>query len=399
MVLEISLFIAYLFLGPILWILFAIGAASSRRRMQMLRKRELGIPDPPPLVTILIPAKDEGARIGDCLASALGQDYPNFSVLAIDDRSGDATGRVMDDLAKSNAKLKVLHIDHLPAGWTGKNNALYRGAALATGEWLLFIDSDVILQRDALTRTLAVATGKNYDLLSLILRLETPGIWESILIPLASAAFGAAFMMGMSNSDSNNYFFGNGQFMLMRRTAYDKIGGHEAVKTQFNEDMVLARIMKQSGQRVRIAWGTHLGSVRMYDSLATILRGWSRIFFGSSSGSPWRSVVAMLFILLGCYPAYAAIAWGVYRMLHPVGICTGYPWLGTAGFHIVLMTVQLGIVYRWMGNRAIYALLFPVAAPFILFVLARSVWMCLTGKVHWRGTRYSHEIQPTPTRE
>jgi chlorobactene glucosyltransferase len=398
MPLEIALFILYLLVGPILWAFVSVGAISSRHRMKMVQRSNGPIPNPPPHVTIIIPAKDEEKRIAQCLTSVLAQDYPNFDVIVVNDRSTDATGRVMDELAQSNPKLKVLHIDQLPPGWTGKNHALYRAAAIAPksgsdGEYLLFIDSDVILQPTVLSRTVTVADHKNYDLLSLILRHETPGLLEEILVPLASAAFGCAYLVGLSNSDSNNYFFGNGQFMLFKRKSYDKIGGHEVVKNQYNEDMFLARIVKQSHLRARIAWAAHLGSVRMYDSLATIMRGWSRIFFGSSAGSPWRALLLIAFILVSCYSAFAAPIWGLYRLAHPIGMYAGYAWIALAVIHWLVMTIQIAIIYRWMGARGLYSLLFPFSATFILAILARSVWMCLTKRVHWRGTTYSHQIE------
>lgn len=393
MLLEISLYVAYLALGPGLWLLFALGLNSSRRRMNLLGKSADPIPEPVPRVTIIVPAKDEGERIAQCLSSVLAQNYPRFNVLAVDDRSGDCTGRVMDEMAAGDPRLKVLHIDELPEGWTGKNNALCRAAAVADGNWLLFIDSDVILQPDALSSTLRTAIARKYDLVSLILKQETRGVWESALVPIASAAFGMAYLMGLSNSGSNNHYFGNGQFMLFERKAYDHIGGHASVKTQFNEDMALARLMKLSKQRPRIAWGAGLGSVRMYDSLPTIMRGWSRIFFGSSSGSPWRSLAVIFFILVGCYSAFAAAAWGIYRFQHPVGIRNGIPWIVAALVHWLLMTVQIGIIYRWMKTRALYAAAFFVTGWFVLAILARAVWMCITGRVSWRGTDYSHQME------
>jgi glycosyltransferase involved in cell wall biosynthesis len=323
----------------------------------------------------------------------LAQDYPAFDVLAVDDRSGDATGQIMDEMAAADSRAKVLHINELPAGWTGKNHALHSAASSAKGEWLLFIDSDVILQTAALSTTLRVAVGRGYDLLSLILRQETRGIWETALMPIASAAFGATYMMGLGNSESNNYFFGNGQYMLFNRKIYDQIGGHETVKTQFNEDMTLARIMKLSGLRPRMGWGTELGSVRMYDSLATIMKGWSRIFFGSSSGSPWRILIVMSLILIGGYSALPAAIWGVYRVGHPAGIYNGYHWLIAVAVHLSLITVLLGIIYRWMGGRAVYAGAAFVTGLFVLAILVRALWMCITGRVSWRGTSYSHQLQ------
>ncbi len=249
MILELSLFALYLFVGPIFWILFAIGSASSRRRMMLVSKTVSPLPDPPPSATIIVPAKDEEGRIGQCLASALAQDYPDFRLLAVDDRSKDGTGKIMDELASRDPRMSVLHIADLPPGWTGKNHALHSAVQQVNSPWLLFIDSDVILQPIALSQTLQAAVRRRYDMLSLILKSETLGVWEDVLVPLASTAFGSVYMMGLSNSESNNYFFGNGQFMLFRRDIYDRIGGHEAVKSQYNEDMALARIMKLSGLR------------------------------------------------------------------------------------------------------------------------------------------------------
>jgi len=389
---EIGLYIVYLLAGPLLWLLFSYGMLVSRRRMNLLKKPAPPLAEPFPHVTILIPAKDEGRRISECLASALAQDYPEFDVLAIDDRSGDQTGKIMDEMANSDPRLKAIHLTELPPGWTGKNHALHRGATEARGQWLLFIDSDVILQPQALRSTLNLAVARRYDMLSLILKHETRGIWESVLVPIASAAFGSAYLLGLGNSKGKRRYFANGQFMLIRRDAYDQIGGHEAVKGQYNEDMTLARMMKQAGLRPRMAWGIELGSVRMYDSLATIMRGWSRIFFGSSSGSPWRSLCVMAFILLGCYSAYAAAAWGLWRLLHPNEWIIGIAWLAAATLHWTLTTVQLAIIYRWMGARPIYAALFFISGWFVMVILCRAVWMCLTGRVHWRGTRYSHRI-------
>jgi glycosyltransferase involved in cell wall biosynthesis len=392
MAFELSLFALYLLAGPIFWILFAIGSASSRRRMMLVSKTVSPLPDPPPSATIIVPAKDEEGRIAQCLASALAQDYPDFRLLAVDDRSKDGTGKIMDELASRDPRMSVLHIADLPPGWTGKNHALHSAVQQVNTPWLLFIDSDVILQPIALSQTLQAAVRRRYDMLSLILKSETLGFWEDVLVPLASTAFGSVYMMGLSNSESNNYFFGNGQFMLFRRDIYDRIGGHEAVKAQYNEDMALARIMKLSGLRPRIFWGTHLGSVRMYDSLATIMRGWSRIFFGSSSGSPWRILVLIAFIIFSCFSAGVAGAWGLYRIFHSAAFPGALGWLCAAAAHFGLMFTLIAIVYRWMGNRALYAATFFVSIWFLLAVLARALWMCVTGRVAWRGTSYSHDI-------
>lgn len=392
---EYALYAVYLLVGPGVWVVYAICLYQAHRRMNLVRRPRNPLPDPAPLVTILIPAKDEAGRIADCLRSALAQDYPNFNVIAIDDRSTDDTGKVMDELAAKEKNLAVLHIppDGLPEGWTGKCHALHQGAQRAAGQWLLFVDSDVILDPDALSATLGVAIKRDLGLLSLLPRMESRTLWEGSLVPLAGAAVTTLFTAALNNNNQlPNTAFANGQFMLMRRTAYDAAGGHAAVRDQYCEDMVLARIFKRKGLRPRVAWGADLCAVRMYDSFSKILRGWSRIFFAAAVGSPWRSIAGILFLIVCCYSAIPAAAFGIYRQIHPVDAGRGVGWLVTMLIHCLLMTVQLAIMYRWSRNPRRYVLLFPVTAALLIVIFARSVWMCINRTVEWRGTRYRHAM-------
>jgi glycosyltransferase involved in cell wall biosynthesis len=393
--LEYFVYAVYFLVGPGMWGLYAIGMYQAQKRMELIKHPRDLVPEPFPFVTILIPAKDEEERIGDCLRSALGQNYTNFQVIAINDRSGDGTGRAMDQIAAGDGRLSVVHIplDGLPPGWTGKCNALHQGALHAKGQWLLCIDSDVILEPDALSATLGLAMKKDFGMVSLLPRMESRTLWEGALVPLAGAAVAALFTAALNNNNQlPNTAFANGQFLLMRRDAYDAIGGHAAVRDQYCEDMVLARLFKRTGLRPRVSWGTDLCSVRMYDSFAKIMRGWSRIFFASAVGSPWRSILGIVFLLLCCYSAAPAFAFGIYRHVHPINALRGYGWMVTALIHYLLMTTEIGIMYRWTLNPRRYAFLFPVTAALLMMIFARSVWMCLTKRVEWRGTQYRHAM-------
>src|SRR5262249_40875649 len=146
-----------------------------------------------------------------------------------------------------NPLLRTMHIpdEPLPPGWTGKNHALHAGAAEASGDWLLFIDSDVIIQPQALARTVEAAQGRRYDLLSLMPTLASGSFWERLIVPLAGAAVVGLHTAGLANKNElPNVAFANGQFMLFRRSAYEEVGGHEVVKDQFCEDIAIARKMK-----------------------------------------------------------------------------------------------------------------------------------------------------------
>ena len=386
----------YFLVGPGMWVLYAIGMYQAQKRMELIKRPRAPVPDPPPHVTILIPAKDEHERVGDCLRSALAQDYTSFDVITIDDRSTDGTAEAMDEIARTDRRLSVIHIPPggLPDGWTGKCHALHQGAAQATGSWLLCIDSDVILNPDALSATLGAAAKKNWGMLSLLPRMESRSIWEGALVPLAGAAVAALFTAALNNnSNLPNTAFANGQFLLMRRDAYDAVGGHAGVRDQYCEDMVLARLFKRNGFRPRVSWGSELCSVRMYDSFAKIMRGWSRIFFASAVGSPWRSLLGIVFLVVCCYSAVPAFAFGLYRNAHPIDFFGGWGWIITAGVHWILMTYEVGVMYRWTLNPRRYALLFlPVTAALLAVIFARAVWMCLTRRVEWRGTHYRHAM-------
>jgi chlorobactene glucosyltransferase len=377
----------YLLVGPGMWMLVIIGMIQTYKRMNLVKRWPDPLPKPPPKVTILVPAKDEKERIAECLRSALNQDYPDFHVIAIDDRSTDGTGTVMDELAKEDPRLSVIHLTELPDGWTGKCNALHQGVQRAKGEWLLFFDSDVVLDSNALSATLGTAIERKFRLFSLLPRMECQSLLEGLLVPLAGAAVTAIFAAAWTNSNSSpRSAFANGQFLLIRRDAYDAVGGHSAVRDQYCEDMALARIFKDRGLRPRMCWGTNLCSVRMYDSLATIMRGWSRIFYAASFGTPWRSLLGISFVTICGYSMIPAFIFGFFNHNHVSGMI----WMCTALFHWLLMTIQIGFMYHWTLNPRRYALASPLTSVFLLAILFRSIWMCMTKRVEWRGTKYHH---------
>ncbi len=392
--LEVILFVVYLVLGPLAWMFYGAMIVAGHRRMLLMKPAP--IVGPPPSVTILIPAKDEGQRIRDCLESALNQDYPNFDVIAVDDRSEDDTGAVMDELAAADPRLKAIHITQPPAsGWTGKNNALAIGVREASGEWLLFVDSDVILQPAALSVAMGVVLRKNFDLLSLLPNLESHSIWESMLIPLAGAATSSICLISLTNSAASRVAFANGQFLFIRREAYEAFGGHTTVRDRFCEDIEIARQLKARGFRPRISWGSDYAAVRMYSSLPAIFRGWSRIFYAGANGSPWGPLAAVASLVFCAFSAYFALFWGLWRNWHAGGGFAGHAaavWLAAAALHLGLMTHYLARIYTWSGNSRRHALLFPVAGPMLAMILLRGVRMCFTRKVEWRGTAYSHTM-------
>jgi glucose-6-phosphate 1-epimerase len=216
-------------------------------------------------------------------------------------------------MSRGDARVHVVHLrhEHPPAGWGGKSYALQSRMADAQGEWLLFVDADVTLEPDVLSASLATAVKREFDLISLLPRFVGHSFWEKHLQPLAGAATSAMFLIALTNSNVNKTAFANGQFLLVRRAAYDAIGGHEAIRGTLSEDVAIARKLKNAGYRPRLSWADEWAQVRMYEGFGAIFRGWGRNFFVGSLGRPWRILAAIAFIFVCCFSCYAAIAWGL----------------------------------------------------------------------------------------
>jgi chlorobactene glucosyltransferase len=398
--LSLTLFLAYVFCGPVAWGAIGLASLIGRRRMRRLFRPAPTLPaETAPRVTVLIPAKDEGERVRVCLESVLAQDYPNFSVITIDDRSTDDTGRILDDIAAAAppGRVRSLHIEQgaLPPGWLGKCHALHVAAKEANGEWLMFVDSDVRLAPDAVRASVALATSRDYHALSLMASLECHTFLERLVLPLSACAWSVMHAISVTNNDNRAPAFANGQFFLIRRSAYESVGGHESVRDLITEDVELAQLLKHNGFRVRLVLGFQFVSTRMHATLPQMLRGWGRIYSGTSRRSPWRIIGAALFVVLCSFSGYAALGWGLI-VAGREGWGGAAPWLIASLIHLGQLTGTLADVYRESGNPRRYALLFPLGGSILLAILAFAIRWCITGRIEWRGTVFQQPDRPSP---
>jgi cellulose synthase/poly-beta-1,6-N-acetylglucosamine synthase-like glycosyltransferase len=337
-----------------------------------------------PRVNVLIPAKDEGEAVRKCLDSVMALDYPHYSVIAIDDRSTDSTPAIFDEYAaKLNEKFTALHIPHggLPEGWLGKSHALHMATAHVDADWILFVDSDVQVAPDALSAVLSLAIEREYDAVSILTRLVCHTFWERLLLPLCGASVGAMGLMSFTNNDRRkSTAFANGQFLLIRRKAYDAVGGHAAVRDNIVEDIAIMRTLKAKNFRTRLYFGRDFAATRMGTSLKQMFHGWARIFSGVSGRRRGRIVLAMLFVLTGLL-SYAALVFGL--LTRDVG------WLVAGILHLTIVTGVLVEIYRMSGNPRRYAAIFPVGAAMMLAMYTWALRACRTGRIEWRGTHYA----------
>lgn len=384
---ELIVLLTYLTLGPASWLGLSLLTCFARRRMNRLRGEIPPLPDDPPPVTVLVPARNEAANIASCVESILRQDYPRFTLRVIDDRSTDGTGVILDRLAAEDSRIEVIHITELPPGWLGKCHALHVGASSVTTPWILFVDSDVQLQPHALSTAMAFALARKYDALSLLSRLMAPTFVEQLILPLAAWMWSALFTVSLTNDDNaRKIAAANGQFFLVRTELYRAVGGHQAVKTDITEDVALMRRLKQQGARVRFFSGDHLLATRMHESFAAMRAGWGRIYSGTAQRRPARLILGSLWLILGGLSVYPALVWGILRLFSEV---PSRIWLEVALFHLVVITIYTAFVYRWAGQRTWLSLLFPVGATSVILLLGEGVRMCFARRLTWRGTSYN----------
>lgn len=339
---------------------------------------------PRPRVSVLVAAKDEEANIERCLRGLLKQDYPDFEVIAVNDRSDDATGAIIDRLAGDDPRLTAVHVAELPAGWFGKNNAMRLGVAASGGEWLVFTDADCdFASPELISRAMDYAQQARLAFLSVLPQLEANSFWERVVQPVAGAIMVYWNPPQKVNNPAAPHAYANGAFMLMSRGCYEALGEHEAVKATLNEDMHFARRAKAAGQRFAVIRGGDLYSVRMYTSLGAIWRGWSRIFYGCF-GTLGRLVASVAVLSLASLSPWVTLVGGLIT-----GGSAGQ-WL--AGAAAVAVLAQQTVLWRFYGLSGLaraWALTYPIGTVVCLGMLLNAIPRALGAtQTTWRGTTY-----------
>lgn len=348
-----------------------------------------------PLVSIIIPARNEQDNIRRCIEKVLAQDYPNFQVLVLDDRSTDATPAILAELSKDEPRLVVLFGEELPEGWAGKPHALHQAAKAATGQWLCFVDADTFLEPNAISAAMNAAAETGADLYSMMTLQIMETFWERVIQPVIFTAISTGFSARKVNDPKQRAALANGQFILIRSSVYDAVGGHEAIKNQIVEDKALAEQVKWNGYRILMTDGYALAKTRMYTSLATIWEGWTKnIYLGLKDS---RSSM-----LLGVFGAFVAIMLTFFMPLWPV---LGLVWLifggGTDALLVLAQSALFwGIVFylraRVAQNMEIsgwYALTAPLGAAVFGAMMFTSTWKSLSGRgITWKGRTYDPKV-------
>jgi cellulose synthase/poly-beta-1,6-N-acetylglucosamine synthase-like glycosyltransferase len=374
-----------------LWVWRSVGAAIGLPKVANLLDAQWDdAPATGPMLTVVVPALNEEASVAECLESLLAQDYESLRIVAVDDRSTDGTGAVMDGLAAARypERLQVLHVRELPVGWLGKTHAMTMAAresnrestSESRSEYLLFTDADIVFRADALRRSMAYAVASRADHLVTAPTLVLKRWDEAALIGFFEVcAMWASRPWKISDAKAKRDSVGVGAFNLMRREAYEQVGGFEALRMEIIEDIGMGRRVKRAGLRQRVAFGKDLVRVHWAPGAMGVVDVLTKNMFAAFQ--------FQIVLLLGACGLLAG-----FFVLPPISVMAGLAWpeLLLAGLIAVgSVVVAYRALGRYSGISAWYAVLSPFAATLLMYALLRSMVKTLRqGGVWWRGTLY-----------
>jgi chlorobactene glucosyltransferase len=385
---AVDLLFSSLWLAIVIWLIRR--AISQRGLLPRLIAAARPLADAAPQVTVIIPARDEAGNIGRCLRSLLAQDYPadRLEVLVIDDHSADDTAAIVRAIAARHPQVSLLSSPPLPPRWTGKSHACWIGARAAApeGEWLCFLDADVWGEPPLLSSAVQAATAQHLDLLSLAPRQELGSFAERLMLPCGLILLSFLQDLREVQGHSGSAVTATGQFMLIRRDAYEAVGGHAAVCNAICEDLEFARLLKQSGRSVLLMGGDRMIATRMYTGWRTLWPGFAKNLVDTLGGPRATLTVTPLAVIL----AWAAVAMPIVD----AAACRH----GAPGAWTALAVALLGSAAAFGLHVAAtfyfripfwYGLLFPLGYTLGAAMAFDSLRRRLTGRVIWKGRMYS----------
>ncbi len=337
-------------------------------------------PGPLPSLSVVIAARNEELDLGPCLDDLLAQGYPDLEIVVVDGASTDRTREVAQARAP---RVRLIEEPPVPEGWVGKNWACDLGAKATHGEFVLFLDADVRLERTAVRAAVEWALREKAELATLAPRFETGSFWERVILPFYAQMVLTYFRTPRVNRPDSRAAMANGQFTLVRREGYERVGGHAAVRFAVLEDVALARRYRTAGLPMRVAWAPDLLSTRMYRDRHEMFEGLLKNVHGVDFSAGRQ--LAFLAGLVGLF-------WLPLAVL-PLGLIWGSTALAAWGavLYFALFGKHLAMAHGLRTPTA-YGLLFPVAVGFYVVLVATSLWRGLAGRpLEWKGRRYALE--------
>jgi len=347
-----------------------------------------------PLVSVIVPARNEAEAIGTVVGSVLASRYQDFELLVVDDRSTDDTAAIVERLAADPAahRLRLIRGVELPADWYGKPWACHQGAQAARGELLLFTDADTRHGPDLLGTAVAAFGALSADLLTVAPRQRCDSFWERLVMPQVWMLLGLRYHPATVNHARHaRDVIANGQFILVARSTYVALGGHAAVRAEVAEDLALAQRYWRAGRRIHFAFAERLMETRMYTSLAQIIEGWSKnIYLGGRRSFPDEPLARAL---VPVSLSLTMLFWLLPAALLPAAWAGALPASSQAWVHLAA-GAAFGfwcLISAGMRIPPWYGLLYPVGAGMSLYIILRST-IRGRGRVVWKGRTYGEAL-------
>jgi chlorobactene glucosyltransferase len=351
-----------------------------------------------PKVSIIVPVRNEIENIDFCLAGLTAQTHlaPRYSITVVDDGSDDGTAAVVEHYISLGCPVRLTAAGPLPDDWVGKSYACWRGALLAEGDWLCFIDADVRAAPELVATALSTAEAQGIDMLSLHPFQELGSFWERLVIPAGLLMIACAKDSRTTENPSSWASTANGQFMLVRRDAYFGVGGHAAVGAEICEDKALAIKVQQAGFRFCVCTAEHLAKTRMYRGFDSLWEGLSKNAIEILESASVTLVTAVIGSIVGWSTLALPIAIGVDLLDRPsAATCIG---LALALFGSALVIgIQIGTA-RHFRISAAFGLLFACGYSVAALIACHSVLLRYGGRVTWKGRTYDFHRKHSPGR-
>jgi len=359
------------------WVLLAAQLTAGMRRLPRASSVR-SLPDAAlPPVSLLVSARDEAEKMPAALRSMLSLDYPSYEVVAVDDRSSDATPEILREIAAGCKRLRTARVDELPPGWLGKPHGLQTAYEHSRGDWLVFTDADVRYEPASLRLAMSLALERGLDHLTLIPEMEIHGFWErTVLNFFGLAGILAARPWAVADPASRAYA-GVGAFQLLRRAAYEQMGTHRRLAMEVVDDMKLGWLVKRAGLKSCTGLAEDLLHIRWHSGVGNIIRGTEKNFFAAVGFRTGRAVAALFAVLMLNVLPFAALPF-----VH------GWA-LAFAVIAAVIMVVVSGAVAARTGGSPLYGLTHPLGALVVVYMAMRSMAITMRQRgIYWRGTFY-----------
>ena len=352
----------------------------SRRSVRNLREIEIEDDAETLPVSIIVPARNEAETIRPALASLLQQHYPNYEVIAINDRSTDGTGAILEEFAQNHRHLRVIHVNELPTDWLGKNHALYLGSTQAKGDYLLFTDADVEMAPETIGKAMQYILDHQLDHIAIAPEIEAKRWSINMMIGTFIYHFGLSTKPWRARNPKSRYFVGIGAFNLVKTETYQAVGTHQAIALRPDDDMILGKLVKTNGYRQQVLFGKGLVRLAWYGTVRDMIAGLMKNAASAFHYNRILVVLACLMLLLVFVFPFAAV------------FITPAParWIYLATSIVIVATYFYGSgeyrLCRW------YAVMIPFTTLLLMYIILKSTFLAHRQRgIYWRDTHYRLE--------